>query len=106
MKKVRLLLALITVAISAEQLPLCGVLTIQGYHTLNFIVPQNNSTAQVKRYEVIDTIPHGYPLEVMAGWWICVTEGEILSEPTEESYGKIEIHSLKSDQTNGERGQE
>lgn len=105
MKKL-LLSILFCTTLYAESLPICGVLTQQGYHKLNFLVPYSSTGKEVKRYEVIDTASQVPPLEVMAGWWICVTAGKIIAEPTEESYGRIEILSYETTQTNAERGQE
>ena len=91
------------------QIPICGVLSEKGYATITFLVPDATNQAPVYRFEVVDHDKMMPPLEVEAGWWICVSAGEILSRPSKahpDEYGKIRIDNYLSDESNGEKGQE
>ncbi len=91
------------------QEPLCGVLTTSGPAAVMLVVPLALDDAPVLRYEVLpspDLLP---PLDVQAGWWVCVTEGEVLDAPSESSpdeVGTVRIDALSSDRSNAERGQD
>src|SRR5262245_31279276 len=61
-------------------LPLCGTLTSQGYAPLAFLVPERPDRPAVRRFEA-EGENLAAPLEVYAGWWVCVTEGTIEAPP-------------------------
>lgn len=100
------LLSLLAALSTAGELSLCGVLTTGGHSDLTFLIPSDAGAYPVKRYEVIRSSESVPPLASVANWWICITDGVVHAEPTDESYGKIEIHRYQTDQTNGERGME
>ena len=92
-----------------NRLPLCGVLTERGASEPTFLVPEALDKTAVRRYRVEPNPNILPPLEVSAGWWVCVTEGEILEQPksaSPEVYGRLRIEALEADQSNLERGQE
>lgn len=89
--------------------PLCGVLSDKGYALLSFLVPRSSDEVGVFRYEVVGYDKLFPPLEIDAGWWICVTKGKIVSAPETahpDIYGKLRIIEYLSDESNGEKGQE
>lgn len=106
MKRILIILLFSLPSLFAQEFPLCGVLTTSGYSKVTFLIPQHQNAHIVERYEVVNYEKSVPPLEAIANWWICITDGKVLSTPTEDTYGKIEIYSYKTDQTNGERGQE
>lgn len=94
--------------------PVCGVLTTQGYifteSELNFLLPTSAQDSEVKRYSVAPGSTVMPPIDVVASWWACVTDG-ILTEGVTDAhgtllYGSIVINDMKYDQSTGERGQE
>ncbi len=93
--------------------PLCGVLTTSGYiyseSNLVFLIPASINAPTVKRYSVEAGSPAMPPIEVLQNWWVCVTNGKIITEPNSETpdfYGVIQIEEISIEQSNGERGQE
>lgn len=75
--------------------------------SLNLIVPESSGAPWVRRYAIEDARRTPAPLEVYAGWWVCVERGEVLARPIDPSeYGRLRIESIVIDQSTGERGQE
>ncbi len=73
------------------------------------LVPTELEADAVMRYDVLPAPELLPPLSVSAGWWVCVTEGEVLDQPVSasgEEVGTIRIDALTSDRSNAERGQE
>ena len=96
------------VTLSYDELSICGTITSAGYRKLSFLVPENLHSPVVKRYEVIELGNNFFPpLDTNDGWWVCATEGRLISEPEEEdAYGKILIIGIDSVEGTGEKGME